>query len=219
MSDLVTLIAPPGALGYPISFGTETYRPFMENPADPASRWLVKVAPEAVAGLTTRGGFQMLEQHVLDAIPPGFALVRHLTDPKASVGGGESDGNGNWLVPIERVADLASHGFQAVEGQVPQPPMTEDEKGKAVAGAAAKVMDLEQRLAAAAKFAESVVVERDGLKAKLDAAEAKIAELLAKIEAAAAPVERAVETVVEHVETAVEGAEKAVESVVEKAAE
>lgn len=71
----------------------------------------IEVPEDAVGPLLEHGGFTEVKEAAV--IPHGHALVMH-DDPKAATSAGEKFGDG-FLVPAHKVADLASHGFRAVE--------------------------------------------------------------------------------------------------------
>jgi hypothetical protein len=71
---------------------------------------IVEVPDEAAAPLIERGGFTEVVEP--PAVPVGHALVMH-SDPGAACEG-EKFGDG-YLVPVDRVAELASHGFMPAE--------------------------------------------------------------------------------------------------------
>lgn len=87
----------------------------------------VDVPNDAVGPLLERGGFVEVVEPA--AVPDGHGLVMH-DDPGASCDG-EKVGDA-FVVPIGKVAELASHGFRAIEH----------------AGAAAPVWNVEHERAA-----------------------------------------------------------------------
>jgi hypothetical protein len=60
---LVTLRCPAGAEQANVSHGAFGYRPYMADPRDPQTIWLVDVAPEAVTSLCHNAGFQIVPDH------------------------------------------------------------------------------------------------------------------------------------------------------------
>jgi hypothetical protein len=57
----VTLICPAGGEGALVSHGPVGYRPYMQNPSDPDTAWLVDVPVHASVPLCDKGGFQRRE--------------------------------------------------------------------------------------------------------------------------------------------------------------
>jgi hypothetical protein len=53
----VTLRCPPGAEAAAVSHGDVGYRPYMEDPGDLNTHWLVDVPEHAAVYLCDRGGF------------------------------------------------------------------------------------------------------------------------------------------------------------------
>jgi hypothetical protein len=58
--DLVTLVCPPGAEQALVSFGSRGFRPFMLDPDDPHTPWLVKLPAYEASHFLQRGtGFYL----------------------------------------------------------------------------------------------------------------------------------------------------------------
>lgn len=171
-AQMITLACPSGAEGYAISHGAAQFIPYREDHKNPASRWLVDVPPEAALGLTHTGGFVMVQPAA--AVPHGFALIRHTTDPNAGFSGGAPDGNGNLIIEVGRVADARAHGFVAIDEGTPlaAPKMAPAELEKNLTEAVARIMELEGRLGVAGQAAESLAGERAELNRQLAAVQA-----------------------------------------------
>jgi hypothetical protein len=56
-----TLICPPGAEQAMVSFGECGYRPYMNDPADSETMWLVDVPMQHADAFCRTGGFKLLE--------------------------------------------------------------------------------------------------------------------------------------------------------------
>jgi hypothetical protein len=96
------LKAPPGT--DEANFGEERFR--VDNDG------MINVPEEAVAGLVAQGGFEEIRDD-RPVVPVGFGRVRH-ADPEASCSGDKQD-DGSFMVSIESVNELVSHGFTPVE--------------------------------------------------------------------------------------------------------
>ncbi len=124
MTDLVTLVCPPGAEEYQISFGELAYTPFRADILDPASVWLVTMPRHAAEHKLSVGGFALAR---LDIGPlssgEGVRLVdKHGAHRSAGWNGRtyDPDEDGVITVPPEAVAELTEgHEY------VPAPPIEE----------------------------------------------------------------------------------------------
>lgn len=133
MSDLVTLILPPGEAtwSYPTSHGEREYIPYRLDHTDEASLWAINVPREAAAPLLKTGGYTMAQGTV---VVQTAALVRmfHPQGPRSfgwSPAPGipgvsfDPDEDGVNLIPVEAVG-LAQESF----GFMPAPPAVEKPK-------------------------------------------------------------------------------------------
>jgi hypothetical protein len=154
MGDLVTLRCPPGAADAAISYGTQNFPAYRADHMDPMSPWYVDVTREASAGFLHQGGFSMVMN--VPAVPYGFMLIRHGTDPKATHSMGHPVGHG-WMVSIEVGNALVAHGFEPVA--------TEEElEGPHPAEFAPRPSELEVALARIVELEEAVALATAGAK-------------------------------------------------------
>ena len=111
--DSVTLVCPPGAPDYPISHITTKYRPYLADPNDEASDWLVDVPREAADHLLHKGGFRMTQVHIFQSAGSVRMIAR--SGASSCSWGGQTflpDEDGAITVPVEAMADLnQTHDF------------------------------------------------------------------------------------------------------------
>ncbi|HJU15719.1 MAG TPA: hypothetical protein VJ770_04550 [Stellaceae bacterium] len=111
---MVTLIVPPGTLGYPVSHGTASFEPY----PDGEGRWLVDVPDEVAAHLLHVGGFAVAKKAESMTLPAGMVTLRHPEGVACSFAGRvyAPDAEGVVRVPAAAAAELTAHGFVAVGG-------------------------------------------------------------------------------------------------------
>lgn len=128
MPETVTLVVPHGAQAGPISHGSKSYRPYMANPSDPATVWLVDVPGEIVPDLEKYGGFTIMPQDTAqNALPAGMVRVKHPQGFPCSFRGVsyEPGPDGTCVVPSDAAGELVqSHGYALVEGETKQGSVT-----------------------------------------------------------------------------------------------
>ncbi len=127
MTDTVTLVCPPGAKDYAVSYGRDEYIPFRADHLDPDSQWLVSMPPVAAAGKLHAGGFSLAKLPIGPlSSGEGVRLVdKHGVHRSAGANGVRYDPDefGAITVPPEFAGQLVEgHEF------VPAPPIeaTED---------------------------------------------------------------------------------------------
>lgn len=119
---LVTLVVPFGAETVPISFGTTVYRPYLADPENPASPWLVKMPADIAQHFTHNRGFSMDKE--VAGVPDGMVKLRHPEGIGCSFGDTfyKPDANGYVLVPVAAGGILIeTHGFRAPGAAVEVP--------------------------------------------------------------------------------------------------
>jgi hypothetical protein len=115
---MITLVVPPGVLGYPIAHGTTGYDPY----PDGNGRWLVDVPADVALPLLHVGGFAVKK----DPAPPdrgaaetaaALVALRHPEGAGCSFAGRSyrPDAAGVVRVPAAAVAELLAHGFVVAE--------------------------------------------------------------------------------------------------------
>ncbi len=126
MTDTVTLVCPPGAEDYAISYGEHKYQSFLKDPLDPASPWHVTMPRHAALDKLRVGGFALAKMQIgpLSSGESVRLVDKHGVHRSVGVNGVEykPDPDGVITVPMEYVAELVdSHEF------VPAPPIEEKE--------------------------------------------------------------------------------------------
>jgi hypothetical protein len=163
MSNLILLVAPPGAPDGDISHGTESFPSFLADPNDPNSKWLVRVTREAAVPFIERGGFKMVDD--VQAPPPGGkALLEHPDGPTwpdgsvrtFSVRGKTIVPNANGLYEVE---PGAVHELQDGHGFIKK---LEEKLG------AVDAAEAEAKLDAAVRRGDALQVELDAAKKELE---------------------------------------------------
>lgn len=131
MTEMLTLVVPPGAEDAPISHGTREFRPFLEDHLAPDSRRLVRMPPDVAANyLRGNTGFYLLpEQNQMErslmSDDPEMVRMRHPDGGSCGWGGSayEPDEHGVVTVPAAAVPDLLPHGFRPVPDEFPGMPL------------------------------------------------------------------------------------------------
>jgi hypothetical protein len=110
--ESITLVVPSGAQDYPISHNTTAYRPYLADPRDPESDWLVDVPPEVASHLLHKGGFAPMTVHIFQSAGSVRMIALH-GNPACSWGSQTflPDEDGAVTVPVEAMADLVNHHF------------------------------------------------------------------------------------------------------------
>jgi hypothetical protein len=120
MADM-TLVVPPGALGFPISYGTQAYQPYREDHTNPSGRWLIDMPPDVARHFIGVGGFIVADRIAPSAARAKISIIRMFHPKGGSADDYPVDQDGFLLVPNgPDVAAMRSHGFK-IEGEEPAP--------------------------------------------------------------------------------------------------
>jgi hypothetical protein len=174
MENLI-LVVPDGAVGAPISHGDRQFRPYLADPADPASRWLLDVPPEVGVHLVKNGGFAVAKsKSALADIPPGMVRLRAPADWACPSFGGITytpDENLVVVVPAGAAGQLVEAlGYRPVSDSDDPAEPVEDPRDAEIARLTAENEALKKPADDKDKAAANGKADADAAKSKPDAA-------------------------------------------------